>query len=147
MILPELYALCEQYHNIANFAMVYILEAHATNEWPINNLPEGIESLNQHITLQDRQNAVQLFIHHYSNIIHDKMKIVLDNSDNEFNSQYPSWPFRVWILNDEKEIVFKGMANANSGYHVNLLDVKYWLQILTHHQQSKVLEMNNSAHY
>lgn len=55
------------------------------------------------------------------------MKIVLDNSNNDFNSQYPSWPFRVWIINETQRIEYKGMANANSGFDVNLCDIKCWL--------------------
>lgn len=116
------------YKDVADFAMVYILEAHATNEWPINNLPEGVSSLNQHVTLQDRQDACKLFQQTYSSLLHPQMKIVLDGAENQFNELYPSWPFRLWILDKDMIIRFKGMANANSGYNVNLQEIALWLR-------------------
>lgn len=108
--------------------MVYILEAHASNEWPINNLPEGVSCLNQHVTLQDRQEACQLFQQTYSNLLHTELKIALDGSDNEFIKKYPSWPFRVWIIGKDKDIRFKGMANVDSGYNINLRQIESWLK-------------------
>jgi len=109
--------------------MVYILEAHASDEWPINNLPDGVSCLNQHVTLQDRQEACQLFKQSYPNSLHTELKIVLDGPDNEFNKEYPSWPFRLWIIGKDKRIEFKGMADAESGYNVNLERIKTWLWI------------------
>lgn len=125
--------------------MVYILEAHASNEWPINNLPPNVEYLNQHITLEDRQNAAKLFQNTYGELLHPKMKFYLDSPTNEFNTIYPSWPFRVWIINKHKKIELKGMANADIGYTVNLFQIRRWIHNYNSFQQYEMLTEQNQV--
>jgi hypothetical protein len=90
--------------------------------------------LNQHITLEDRQNAFQLFQNHYGTLLHEHTTLLLDNPQNDFNTAYPSWPFRVWIVDETQHLAYKGMANADSGFSINLEDVKNWLRIFVSRQ-------------
>jgi len=87
--------LVETFHNCVNFVFVYIAEAHACDEWPINQLEE---ELPRHQTLADRQVAASKFVTELP--LHNAFHIVLDTMDNAFDSAFASWPFRFWgILN------------------------------------------------
>jgi hypothetical protein len=118
-----------------SLSQVYILEAHATDEWPIGNLPVDVKELNQHVTLEDRQHAFQLFKQHYGSLIHDRVTLLLDNDKNDFNATYPSWPFRVWIVDEKQLVAYKGMANADSGFSISLDEVETWLRVFVSRQQ------------
>lgn len=85
--------LVEKYHFLAQFAFVYILEAHAQDEWPV---PCECVDVAQHRTMQDRADAAGLLATEYP--LHPKLNLLLDNIQNEFNSTYASWPFRYWII-------------------------------------------------
>mmetsp|Transcript_39407 Transcript_39407/g.68288 ORF Transcript_39407/g.68288 Transcript_39407/m.68288 type:complete len:123 (-) Transcript_39407:52-420(-) len=86
-------ALVEKYHFVAQFAFVYILEAHAQDEWPV---PCECTDVKQHQTMQDRAQAAHLLVKEYP--LHPKLNLLLDNIQNEFNNTYASWPFRYWII-------------------------------------------------
>jgi len=90
-------ALVEKYHFVARFAFVYILEAHAHDEWPV---PCECTDVAQHKTLQDRALAASLLVNEYP--LHPKLNLLLDNIQNEFNNTYASWPFRYWIIRNGK---------------------------------------------
>lgn len=96
--LPRLNELAEIYDSKVRFVFVYILEAHASDEWPINNLPEGVDKLDQHKSFNDRVLAATLFRNHCT--LHPRIDVLLDSEQNEFNSSYASWPFRCWIIRD-----------------------------------------------
>jgi hypothetical protein len=71
-------------------------------------------------------------------MLHEKLTVVIDNVSNDFNAQYPSWPFRVWIIDQNQRIAFKGMANANSGFDINLSHVQNWLRALSYSQEQRI---------
>lgn len=143
-MLPQFYDICEEFGDDATFVMVsdilglgdissyvllpnqiYILEAHATNEWPVNNLPEGINELNQATTLLERIAAANLFKRTYGSQLHPNVRLIVDGENNEFNSTYASWPFRVWIL-DEGRVAFKAMSTRD-GSNLETTAVRKWL--------------------
>lgn len=68
-------------------------------------------------------------------MLHEKVTVVLDNANNDFNSLYSSWPFRVWIIDENHRVAFKGMADADSGFDINLSRVRNWLRVLSNRQQ------------
>ena len=112
-------ALVEQYHAVAQFAFVYILEAHAHNEWPV---PCETTDLNQHVTLSDRAHAAALLQKEYP--LHPQMHLLLDNMHNEFNGTFASWPFRYWIIRNGK-VELKLMPK---GDQVSMEPLEAWLR-------------------
>jgi hypothetical protein len=91
----DMNALVERYHGSALFAFVYILEAHAVDEWPVRCTNAD---LRQHKSLSDRANAAKRLVAEYP--LHPKLHLLLDNEANEFNNTYASWPFRYWVVQD-----------------------------------------------
>ena len=93
----DINALVEKYcRRAVQFAFVYILEAHASDEWPVPR--EECVDLRQHRSMLDRARAAQLLAREYP--LHPELTLLLDNRDNAFNAAYASWPFRYWIVQD-----------------------------------------------
>lgn len=107
-----------------DFALVYIEEAHASDEWPIGNLPEGLV-INQHKTLSDRLVAVSALKKDFE--MHSSIKILVDTIDNKFNESYASWPTRCWIIKDGV-IAFKSMPGDGNGDAITVSDLSSWLE-------------------
>ena len=91
---------------------IYISEAHATNEWPVGELPGGLYELRQHVTVDERRQAALKLLEIFKDVIHPDMDVKLDTMANDFDSTYSSWPFRVWII-DNGKVVFKGMPTED----------------------------------
>jgi hypothetical protein len=106
------------------FKCVYILEAHAVDEWPVSMTERDVK---QHTCLSDRLVAANDFLQDFA--LSPNMPLLLDGDDNQFNSTYSSWPFRFWVLSrvDEEtvKVSFKPMPK-NASYDVNELDS--WLE-------------------
>lgn len=100
------------------FVFVYILEAHAVDEWPVSATNTIIS---QHKNMQERVDAANFFLDQYP--LHAQIEFYLDNEDNDFNTVYASWPFRYWIINDGK-IALKAMPDGDM---MSLKDLTSWL--------------------
>ena len=94
----------EDYGSKITFVFIYILEAHATDEWRVDSINTEVA---QHKTINDRAQAANKFLSMFP--LHKDMKFVLDNEKNEFNEVYSSWPFRYWILNPDNTFRTKMM--------------------------------------
>lgn len=89
--------------------LVYIMEAHATDEWPILDTET---TFTQHKTLEERRRAVEFTCDSYpileSSEGFGEGHIFLDTIDNRFNTDFSSWPLRYWILHGG-HVAFKAM--------------------------------------
>ena len=94
----------EKYATSVQFIFVYILEAHANDEWRVDSINTEVS---QHKNLSDRADAAQKFIEKFP--LHKNICLVLDNEQNEFNTLCSSWPFRYWILNSDNTLRAKMM--------------------------------------
>lgn len=125
-------SIASQFAAFATFVFVYIEEAHACDEWPINQLEEEIS---RHRTLAERRRAAQRFIHAFP--LHPAFNVLLDTMDNSFNKTFASWPFRFWVVSDGK-IALKPQP-ANASYDVSDLG-----RFLDQHCQQKRGETENA---
>lgn len=115
--MADMNALVERYHHKASFAFVYILEAHAIDEWPVRSTNADLK---QHRSLADRAAAAKRLVVEYP--LHPQLHLLLDNEQNEFNSTYSSWPFRYWVIRDG-QVAVKMMPD---GDQVSLALLKEW---------------------
>ena len=93
------------------FALVYIMEAHAIDEWPIL---DTTTSFTQHKTIEERRRAAEFTCETYPFLQTKEgfgTEIYLDNMQNGFNIAYASWPLRYWVLMAGK-LVYKAMPNG-----------------------------------
>merc|ERR1712080_295998 len=84
--------------------MVYTLEAHASDEWPISSgrfNPGGrAVQIKQHTTLGERIRAARAFQSAYGL----PLPIAIDSMSNEFERFYSTWPFRFYVIAEGKII-------------------------------------------
>ncbi len=82
--------------------MIYIAEAHASDEWPIGNLYADYPVTPQTKTLEQRRSIALEFIAEY-NIDVDAWPLFLDDPGaNTFEAAYRPWPLGVYMLNQGK---------------------------------------------
>jgi len=110
--------------------MIYISEAHASDEWKLGNIVD----INQHKTPQDRINAATNFIEEYD----WKIPTVVDSfhsMDNRgFEATYSAWPERYFIF---KEGRMDHCARASNEYGFDRLGLKRSLrQLIPESRQS-----------
>jgi len=93
--LEQLY---EQFKEKFEFKFVYILEAHAEDEWPICSSrcsPNGKPiRYFQTKTIQDRITVAKEFIQAFQL----KIPLIVDNIHNSFENLYAPWPLRIFIV-------------------------------------------------
>ena len=107
------------------FALVYILEAHASDEWPVAMSARDVP---QHRGLEDRLAAARAFHAEYS--LPPELPLFADGPNDEFNSAYASWPFRFWALTasgrGEPIVALKPMP-VDASYDVG--ELESWLDV------------------
>ena len=96
----------------AVFSCLYIQEAHATDEWPINSARCSRTGrpvcFAQHKSLGERINAAREFIRDYD-VDTSSLPFFMDDMTNTFQTIYAAWPLRwfVFRLNDRREPVVR----------------------------------------
>eukprot|EP00045_Choanoeca_perplexa_P018255 m.283926 g.283926 ORF g.283926 m.283926 type:complete len:115 (+) comp17763_c1_seq9:810-1154(+) len=83
-----------------DFHLVYIAEAHATDEWPIS-YPTVTA---QHATATDRQAALDRFVMTHSWTVPSS----IDDVDDTASTVLGAWPFRLYI-GHKGNVVYQGM--------------------------------------
>lgn len=111
--------IAQRFEKAASFVFVYIAEAHACDEWPINQLDNEIP---RHQTIGDRRAAAESFVHAFP--LHQAFEVVLDTMEDAFNREFASWPFRFWIILDGR-VALKPLPQA-AAYDVN--ELGRWLE-------------------
>uniref|UniRef100_A0A8C3F7M9 Iodothyronine deiodinase n=1 Tax=Chrysemys picta bellii TaxID=8478 RepID=A0A8C3F7M9_CHRPI len=94
----EFNKLVEDFNSIADFLIIYIEEAHATDGWAFkNNIV-----INNHRNLQDRKKAAQFLLKE-----NPLCPVVLDTMENLSSSKYAALPERLYLVQGGK-VVYKG---------------------------------------
>jgi len=73
---------------------VYIIEAHAVDEWPVRTKAELC--IQQHQTLNDRCLMAKSLTNDYKFAV----PVYVDTMENHFEQTYAAWPLRAFIIQD-----------------------------------------------
>lgn len=76
--------------------IIYITEAHATDIWNIGESAGDL--IESHKNVTDRINCV----HKLRSKFNLTMPIYADNMENQFETQYSAWPFRYYVIKNNK---------------------------------------------
>jgi len=87
-------SLFQEWKERADFLHVYIMEAHACDEWPLGTKT----CIRQHKSTEERIKAAQSFTAQYTWPI----PMVVDTISNEFHDNFSAWPERVFVVEDGK---------------------------------------------
>ena len=111
----------------ADWQMVYIEEAHATDEWPISSgrYAKAPVNIRQPRTTAERIKVAREFLNDYSINADSRMKCVVDIPEmgNPFEKAFAPWPLRLYVVEDG---IMTWIAEPkNCEYDVSLL--RDWL--------------------
>ncbi len=102
--MDRLEQLRERYQQGANFLIVYIREAHPDDEWQMEqNLDEEIV-FNQPKSLDERLQMARTFLEKTE----VQTQTLVDDISNPANLCYAAWPERLYVIDQEGTIVYKG---------------------------------------
>jgi hypothetical protein len=97
--------------------VVYIAEAHASDEWPLGNFT----NVKRHRTIADRLDAAKQMVARGL-----RLPLVCDSIDDSFDGKYACWPDRFYLLSPAGAGVYKvyrsGQATNEFGYDREQLD-------------------------
>jgi len=101
MAAPILAAYRHRYAEVADFAYVYVEEAHASDEWPLGD----VESFAQPRTMDERLALARRFAEEYAApagaLFGDApIPVYVDTMANELERRYAVWPERLFVLED-----------------------------------------------
>ena len=110
----------KKYGDRVRFVTLYIKEAHPTDEWQMDsNVTEGV-CYPQPTNLADRVRIANDFAHRF----HYDIPMVVDPIENPANQAYAGWPERLYVVDENGTIVYKGKPGP-FGYHPE--EVETWL--------------------
>lgn len=102
--MAQIEELRKEFEGTAEFAYVYIKEAHPDDEWQMDANLESDVVFTQPNTLESRMELARTFI--------DQMKIegktLVDDMANTANACFAAWPERLYVLDKSGEILYKG---------------------------------------
>jgi len=102
----------KQFHQ-CDWLLVYTLEAHATDEWPISSAradPSGEPvQIKKHRSIEERLRAARAFREAFQ----VPFRVVADTIDDTFEAQFCTWPFRFYVLQHGR-VVFQAQPRECS---------------------------------
>lgn len=109
-----------KYRERCEFLTVYIKEAHPEDEWQMpSNEKEGV-CYAQPRSFPERVAIANDFVTRFKY----GLPLVVDGIDNQANALYAGWPERLYIVDENRRIVYKGKPGP-FGYHPE--EVESWL--------------------
>jgi len=94
------------------FLAVYIVEAHAIDEWPVGDPLK----VTQPRTIAERCGVARAFVQEYGL----KVPMVVDQLDNNFSEQFAGWPVRFYVVQQDVEdkwkLLFKAQPDDKNTY-------------------------------
>ncbi|KAL9974883.1 hypothetical protein ACROYT_G011982 [Oculina patagonica] len=124
-MLKKYQQLTSEFLEVADFAVVYIEEAHPVDGWSF----KGISDIPMHRTQNERCKAAQKMA---TSIDLSACNVVVDSMLNAANIAYGAVPIRLYIVQNS-EVVYEGGAGPMK---YRMQEVKTWLQ----HYQTKLLQ-------
>lgn len=100
--MPRMRDLHAKLQSQVDFLLVYTLEAHADNEWPINNAQFTHDGEPVHVkqprSMLARRKLASDFVRDYD----VPFTTLVDDLNNSFEANFASWPTRYYIIHNSK---------------------------------------------
>lgn len=128
--LKRFFEIHDNYQEIAEFAIIYIEEAHPNDTW---NFKTQV-MVDSHRTIDDRIEAANKL-----HMLRPDIPMYIDTMDDKLNTAFGALPERLYIILDNVVVYQGGMGPF--GYNLN--SVQNWLN--DHASYNKVDTLNNNA--
>jgi hypothetical protein len=92
------------YGQKARFLTIYIKEAHPTDEWRMDSNDDQGICYTQPRSTPDRLAIAADFVERF----HYEIPLLVDPLENVTNDLYAAWPERLYIIDEQGRIVYKG---------------------------------------
>jgi len=102
-----MHELLAKYIRVAYFLSVYVVEAHAIDEWPVGDPLK----ITQPLTTAERVGVARAFISEYS----FQLPMLVDTIDNTYSDTFAAWPIRFFVIQNGK-IIFKAQPDHMNTY-------------------------------
>jgi len=96
------------------------VEAHGQDEWPVGDPLK----INQPTSIGERCGVARGFVQEYDL----SLPLLVDTMSNEFSTSYAAWPIRFYILNSDRQILFKAQPDQKNTYDSSLPQVRKWIE-------------------
>jgi len=96
----DIHRLQDKYGASIGFLSVYIVEAHAIDEWPVGDPLK----VTQPRTISERCGLARAFVGEYRL----RLPMVVDQLDNNFSNNFAAWPVRFYVIQKEEKRVAGG---------------------------------------
>jgi len=93
---------------VVHFLTVYIVEAHAVDEWPVGDPLK----ITQPICTIERCGVARAFVRDYK----FQVPMVVDTIENEFSERFAAWPIRFYVVEEGRRLAFKAQPDHNNTY-------------------------------
>ena len=107
--LPRLQNLAGQFEGRVQMVIVYIKEAHADDEWQVDENREMEIAYRQPTTMDERLHIASQFASNYDL----RLPIVVDAMDNAAGNAYAAWPVRLYVVDEAGTVVYKSRPGEN----------------------------------
>lgn len=115
--IAQIYA---DYKDHADFLTIYVREAHPTDEWQMkSNVKEDV-CYAQPKTLEQRVAIANDFVQRYKY----EVPFGIDDMKNRANDAYSAWPERIYILDENGRIAYRGGIGP---FHYKPTEARAWL--------------------
>ena len=102
--MARLEELRKSYKDVAGFAYVYIKEAHPDDEWQVDDNVEEHVVYQQPTSTAERMGLARTFIEE----LEVEGTTLVDDIRNTANACYAGWPERIYIVDTDGTILYKG---------------------------------------
>jgi type I thyroxine 5'-deiodinase len=110
----------ERYGERVDFLTIYIKEAHPEDEWQMDSNVEEDVCYPQPKTTAQRVAIARDFSERFDY----PLPLLVDPIENTANAVYAGWPERLYVLDEQRKIVYKGEPGP-FGFHPE--EVEAWL--------------------
>jgi len=104
----DMHHLYKKFIRHCHFLTIYIVEAHAVDEWPVGDPLK----ISQPLCTTERIGVARAFVREYDY----QVPMVVDTIKNEFSEQFAAWPIRFYVVEDGRRLVYKAQPDHNNTY-------------------------------
>jgi len=101
-----------------DFLQLYIVEAHAYDEWPAGDTLR----IPQPKTLPQRCHLARLLLEKEAGMRKQKTQTVVDGMGNAFHEAYAAWPVRFYVVDPLRLLSYVAQPSSTYSYSVPHLD-------------------------
>jgi len=113
----------KKFIRVVNFLTIYIVEAHAIDEWPVGDPLK----ITQPISTIERCGVGRSFVKEYNY----QLPMLVDLIDNNFSEDWAAWPIRFYVIENGRTLAYKAQPDEKNTYDSipialeNFISVKY----------------------